>query len=66
MEQIPVISLNLGSIETNPGFHLNLDLLMRAALAAQIGDIFMRCIYRMRPYECSIPAFSNARRIKPI
>ena len=51
MAQIPVISLNLGSIETNPGFHLNLNLLMRAALAAQIGDIFMRCVYRMRPYE---------------
>ncbi|MDE5893826.1 MAG: 2-hydroxyacyl-CoA dehydratase, partial [Acetatifactor sp.] len=51
MAQIPVISLNLGSIETNPGFHLNLDLLVRAALSAQIGDIFMRCIYRMRPYE---------------
>ncbi len=51
MAQIPVISLNLGSIETNPGFHLNLDLLIRAALAAQIGDIFMRCVYRMRPYE---------------
>ncbi len=51
MAQVPVISLNLGSIETNPGFHLNLDLLVRAALAAQIGDIFMRCVYRMRPYE---------------
>ncbi len=51
MAQIPVISLNLGSIETNPGFHLNLDLLIRAALSAQIGDIFMRCVYRMRPYE---------------
>ena len=51
MAQIPVISLNLGSIETNPGFHLNLDLLVRAALSAQIGDIFMRCVYRMRPYE---------------
>ncbi|MDE6674511.1 MAG: 2-hydroxyacyl-CoA dehydratase, partial [Acetatifactor sp.] len=51
MAQIPVISLNLGSIETNPGFHLNLNLLVRAALSAQIGDIFMRCVYRMRPYE---------------
>ena len=51
MEQIPVISLNLGGIETNPGFHLNANLLIRVAYAAQIGDIFMRCIYRMRPYE---------------
>lgn len=51
MEQIPVISLNLGGIESNPGFHLNAELLLRAAYAATFGDIFMRCVYRMRPYE---------------
>ncbi|MCH5263375.1 MAG: 2-hydroxyacyl-CoA dehydratase [Lachnospiraceae bacterium] len=51
MPQIPVISLNLGGIETNPGFHLNAELLMRAAYSALFGDIFMRCVYRMRPYE---------------
>lgn len=51
MSHIPVISLNLGGIETNPGFHINLDMLMRAAYSAVFGDIFMRCIYRMRPYE---------------
>lgn len=49
--QVPVISLNMAGIESNPGFHLNLDLLMRAAYSAVFGDIFMRCIYRMRPYE---------------
>ncbi len=53
MEQIPVISLNLGGIETNPGFHLNADLLLRAAIGAHFGDIFMRCVYRMRPYEAT-------------
>lgn len=53
MEQIPVISLNLAGIESNPGFHLNADMLIRAALAAQLGDIFMRCVYRMRPYEAT-------------
>ena len=51
MAQIPVISLNLGGIESNPGFHLNAELLLRAAVAAEFGDIFMRCVYRMRPYE---------------
>ncbi len=51
MEQIPVISLNLGGIETNPGFHVNAELLLRAAVGAEFGDIFMRCVYRMRPYE---------------
>ena len=45
MPQIPVISLNMGGIESNPGFHLNLELLMRAAYGAVFGDIFMRCVW---------------------
>lgn len=51
MPQIPVISLNMAGIESNSGFHLNLEMLMRAAYGAVFGDIFMRCVYRMRPYE---------------
>ena len=51
LEHIPVISLNLGGIETNPGFHINLEMGIRTAFAAVLGDIFMRCTYRMRPYE---------------
>ena len=51
MEQIPVISLNLGGIESNPGFDINLDMISRLAYGAIFGDIFMRCVYRMRPYE---------------
>ena len=51
MPQVPVISLNMAGIESNPGFHLNAELLMRAAYGAVFGDIFMRCVYRMRPYE---------------
>ncbi|MCR5426394.1 MAG: acyl-CoA dehydratase activase-related protein, partial [Lachnospiraceae bacterium] len=51
MEQIPVISLNLGGIEVNPGFDINLDMLLRAAIGLEFGDIFMKCVYRMRPYE---------------
>lgn len=51
MAHIPVISLNMGGIETNPGFRLSTDLLIRAVYGTVFGDIFMRCIYRMRPYE---------------
>ncbi|MDE6963634.1 MAG: 2-hydroxyacyl-CoA dehydratase, partial [Lachnospiraceae bacterium] len=51
MEKIPVISLNMAGIEKNPGFRLSPGLLIRAAYGAVFGDIFMRCIYRMRPYE---------------
>ena len=51
MPQIPVISLNLSGIETNPGLDINLDMIIRIAYAITFGDIFMRCVYRMRPYE---------------
>ena len=47
----PAISLNLAGLETHPGFHRNAELLLRATYSALFGDIFMRCVYRMRPYE---------------
>lgn len=50
-EHIPVISLNLSKLESNPGFKLTPKFLLRGICAAAIGDIFMRCLYRMRPYE---------------
>lgn len=50
MEQIPVISLSAG-IETNPGFKPGLSMLNRAIQALIYGDIFMKCVYRTRPYE---------------
>lgn len=48
---IPVISVNLSKLERNPGFKLSAGLLSRLVYGAVFGDIFMRCIYRMRPYE---------------
>ena len=51
MEHIPVISLNLGGIEVNPGFKIDIHMLTRAATGITFGDIFMKCVYRMRPYE---------------
>ena len=50
-EHIPVISINLSKLESNPGFKLTPMLLLRAVYAVNFGDIFMRCVYRMRPYE---------------
>ena len=50
-EHIPVISLNLSKLESNPGFKITGMLLLRAIYAVTFGDIFMRCVYRMRPYE---------------
>jgi len=51
MEQIPVISINLSGLEKNPGFKISYSLVMRGLYGAIFGDIFMRCLYRMRPYE---------------
>ncbi|MBQ6734990.1 MAG: 2-hydroxyacyl-CoA dehydratase, partial [Lachnospiraceae bacterium] len=51
MEQVPVISINLSKLEANPGFHINLKMLYRVLLGAILGDVMMRCVYRMRPYE---------------
>ena len=48
---IPVISLNMSGLEANPGFSLNAKMLLRVTYAAIFGDIFMKCLYRMRPYE---------------
>ena len=51
MEQIPVISVNLSGLESNPGFKLTLPLVKKIAYGAVFGDILMKCVYRMRPYE---------------
>ena len=48
---IPVVSLNFIGLEKNPGFKLAPILLLRTLCAAVFGDIFMRCLYHMRPYE---------------
>ena len=51
MGQIPVVSVNMSGLEENPGFKLNLKIITRAAYAIVFGDVMMRCVYRMRPYE---------------
>lgn len=51
LSHIPVISLNANGMETNEGFKLSAGLLLSAAKAIVYGDLFMRCLYRVRPYE---------------
>ena len=50
MSQIPVISVSAG-VETNPGFKIGPKLGNAAIQALVYGDLFMRVLYRMRPYE---------------
>ena len=63
LSHIPVVSLNLNGMERNPGFSLSLSLLRDAAHAVILGDLLMRCLYRVRPYE-RIPGSANALRRK--
>ncbi|WP_390440197.1 acyl-CoA dehydratase activase-related protein [Lactonifactor longoviformis] len=58
LSYIPVISINLSGLESNPGFKITARLASRLAFAAVFGDILMKCLYRMRPYE-KIPGSAN-------
>ena len=60
---IPVISINLSGLEGNPGFKITPSLALRGIYAAIFGDIFMKCVYRLRPYE-AVPGSANAMHEK--
>ena len=49
--QIPVIALSAQGFEKNSGFKINYKVVKRAMQALIYGDVFMRCLYRTRPYE---------------
>ncbi len=51
LSHIPVISLNANGMEKNPGFSWSAGLLEDAIHALVYGDLFMRCLYKVRPYE---------------
>ena len=59
LSHIPVISLNANGMEKNEGFKLSPALLLDAAHGIVYGDLFMRCLYRVRPYE-KVPGSANA------
>ena len=56
--QIPVIAISTQGIEDNPGFKATPALLHRAIKALIIGDLLMKCLYRVRPYEVT-PGSAN-------
>ncbi len=58
LSHIPVISLNAGGLEQNEGFKIPPALLLAAARAIVYGDLFMRCLYHVRPYEI-VPGSAN-------
>jgi predicted nucleotide-binding protein (sugar kinase/HSP70/actin superfamily) len=59
MSQIPVVSLSASGLEKNPGLKITPKLLITAMEALVYGDVFMRVLYRTRPYE-KTPGSANA------
>ena len=56
---VPVISINMVGLEKNPGFKMTPSLIQHGLYALEFGDIFLRCLYRVRPYEL-VPGSANA------
>ncbi|MDD3173632.1 MAG: acyl-CoA dehydratase activase-related protein [Herbinix sp.] len=59
MQQIPVVSLSTAGLEKNPGLKITPKLLITAMQSLVYGDVFMRVLYRTRPYEKE-PGSANA------
>ncbi|MBN2795391.1 MAG: 2-hydroxyacyl-CoA dehydratase [Clostridia bacterium] len=51
MSHIPVISFGVAGVESNPGFKLSIPLLKILADSVLMGDLLMRMLFKVRPYE---------------
>ncbi len=51
LEKIPVISLNMSGLESNPGFHLSIPLLRKFIAALVYGDALMLLYNQTEAYE---------------
>ena len=51
LPHIPVISLNANGMEKNEGFKIKPAMLVDVVQGIVYGDLLMRCLYRVRPYE---------------
>ena len=49
--QIPVISANVNGMEKNPGISLSPGLVAALGRSVVLGDLMLRCMNRVRPYE---------------
>ena len=52
--KVPVISLNASGLESNPGFKFTYSMIKKAMMALVYGDLLMRVLYKVRPYEMLI------------
>lgn len=50
-QDIPVISLNVSGLEKSPGFRITPQLVKKAIMGMIYGDLLMKLLFRVRPYE---------------
>lgn len=48
---VPIISLNAKGMEENSGFNVNLPMLHKCIMGIVYGDLLMKVLYAVRPYE---------------
>ena len=48
---VPIISLNVLGMERQPGFKISYILIKKLMMGVIYGDLFIRVLYRVRPYE---------------
>ena len=58
-DHVPVISLNMLSIEKNPGFKLTPLMLVKVMMGILFGDLLMKLVLATRPYE-AVPGSVDA------
>jgi len=51
LERVPVVALSLSGIEKNPGMTYTPSMINKTMQALIYGDLLMRVLYRVRPYE---------------
>ena len=51
LSHIPVVSMNAGGLEKNPGMVFTPGLINKALQGLVYGDLLMRVLYKTRPYE---------------
>ena len=49
--QIPVISFNVGGLESNPGFKLSVSLVNKLIKGVVLADVLQKMLYKNRAYE---------------
>ncbi len=61
--KVPVIGLSVQGLEKNPGFRFTPRLVFRGLMSLVYGDLLMRMLYRVRPYE-TVPGSADALSAK--